>query len=454
MKKIDLAEVLDHAPVGSFHRRVVLLGVLIMLLDGYDIGVMGFVLPAVAADWDEPVAVFGPALSASLMGAALGSVLGGLMGDRIGRRSTLLALFLLGGAATLATTWASDRAELILWRFVTGIGMGGTVPNVIALATELMPVRRRALLVVLIYSGAPLGGSLGTLLAARIIPEFGWQSAFVVGGMLPFAIGVAAYIFLPESPRFLVTAGRPRKIVIALLRRLNPSLPSDDDGRELVVREEVVRGARVVELYRRGRGTTTALVWVLFIATHASVFFLVSWLASLLTESGFELQEALYRVSLFHFGALAGGVVVAWLSDRFGAERLLALTYFCAATVLTLLGVLLASRAAVPLLMFLAGATVIGSSLCLGALVATYYPTEIRSTGVGWGLSVGRLGSIASPLLGGAALAASWSPTGILVTSALAPLMCFVGTIALYRIRRERRGEPQTVTLDGPPGRA
>lgn len=437
MTRIDIAEVLDRSPVTRFHWRVVVLGILIMTLDGYDIGVIGFIVPAIAADWGQSPAVFGPALASSLLGVAFGSVLAGLLGDRIGRRLTLVGVFAFGGACTLATALADGQVELMFWRFLTGIGMGGAIPNVIALTSELMPAARRTFLVVLVYSGAPLGATLSSLLAAHMIPAFGWESVFIVGGSLPFAIGALALFLLPESPRFLVARGRAPEKVRTLVRSIDPSVPVAADD-SFFVREEVVRRARMAELFRHGRAAPTLLLWILFMGTQASVFFIGGWLASLLTQAGFTLPEALYSVSLFNFGALAGGLLGAWLSDQYAPERILAVAYVLAAASFAALGLTAGSAFATPALSFAVGASVVGASLCLGAMAAGYYPTDIRSTGLGWGLSIGRVGSIVSPLLGGAALGAGLSVAAILSAAAVPSLACFVSVLVLHRVKHSR----------------
>ena len=432
MEKIYVADVIDRSPLGAYHWRIVLLGGLVMMLDGYDLAIMGTVVPAIAAAWNQPLSGFGLVFSSSFAGVAVGSAVAGMLGDRYGRKIALLTLFLFGAVGCFGSAFATDRATLLAWRVITGVGMGGVIPNIIALATEFMPAKRRTLLVVLTYSGAPLGSTLGAVLAARLIPALGWESTFVVGGVLPIFVALLVARMLPESPRFLVERmGRTRE-AYAVLTRLQPGF-SLREGQELAVHSTNIANASPVELFRANRGPATLLLWTLFIGTQSMVFFLASWLSSLLVRTGYALPDALYAVSLYHFGAFAGGLSVAWLSDRYSGERLLAITYAIAVACLIVLARITGSQGAVFILSFLTGAAVIGASLSLGALAATYYPTTIRSTGVGWGLSAGRLGAIASPLLGGAALSANWSVTGILSAVAIPASVCVIAVMMLKR---------------------
>ncbi|MCC6912048.1 MAG: MFS transporter, partial [Flavobacteriales bacterium] len=403
--RIDVGKVLDDAPLTAYHWRIVIFGALMMMLDGYDLSVMGIALPAVSEAWKVDASVFKWSLSASLIGVGVGSVISGFMGDNLGRKRTLVLMYVLGSLACLGTVTATDVPHLVIWRFLVGVGMGGAIPNVIALVSELMPARKRSLMIVLVYSGAALGGALGSLLASVIIPLYGWTSVFYVGGLLPLLIAVVVWLAVPESPAFLIAKGRLNPHASATVLRLRPGFAAEDAQRLFVGDRPAHAKTGLVALFAEGRATATLLIWLLFICTQAMVFFVQSWYVTLLTRGGHALDSVLRTFSLWDFGALIGGVMLAWMASRLSLERLLAVAYGVAAACLFALGTVKELSLLTSVVTFLTGFSVVGASFCMGALAASYYPTAVRATGVGMGLGIGRVGSIVSPLLAGSALA-------------------------------------------------
>lgn len=425
-------QLVDAAQLGGLHYRVLVLCALVLMLDGYDLAAMGIALPAITKSLGIAPAEFGPALSASFVGVAIGSLLGGPFGDRYGRRLAILVWFVIGGVAALATASADSLREFEIWRLLTGLGMGGVIPNAVALVSEYMPARRRAFLTVVAFSSAAFGSFAGSLSSAWLLPLFGWHAAFIVGGLGPLLIAAVAFIGLPESLHYLVGHGR-RAEAVELARRLvagpagsAPMLAAPTGGRAR---------AAVAELFVGARRIATLLIWVLFIGTQALVFFMASWLATLLTQVGMPIDRALIAMSVFHLGSLIGGLYVAWQSDRRSPEKMLAFTYLTAATAVGLLAAGGTKGAVVYPLCFVAGAGAVGASFCLGALAASYYPPRVRAMGLGWGLAVGRVGSITSPMLAGLALGAGWSVSAILAAATLPAIVCTVTVLVLFVVR-------------------
>lgn len=431
-------QLIDSAPIGPLHVRIVVLCALVLMLDGYDLAAMGFALPAITKDLGIAPAEFGPALSASFVGVAVGSLLGGPFGDRHGRRLAILAWFMLGGAAALATTTASSLREFEIWRLFTGLGMGGVIPNAVALVSEYMPARRRAFLTVVAFSSAALGSFAGSLFSAWLVPVFGWQAVFLIGGFGPLVVALVAFLGLPESLYSLGAHGRV-DAAAAIARRLRGG-PLQPD---LVLAPPPVTPSRmpVRELFDGARKLATPLIWMLFVGTQALVFFMVSWLATLLTQLGMPMDRALIAMSIFHLGSLIGGLFVAWHSDRRSPEKMLGLAYATAAVSVGLLAAGGTQGGIVYPLCFTAGAGVVGASFCLGALAAGYYPPRVRAMGIGWGLTVGRIGSITSPTLAGLALGAGWTVPAILTAATLPAMVCTITVLVLSIVRPRVLGE-------------
>ena len=442
---ISVSKVIDEAKLGNYHFQVVAFGAIMMMLDGYDLSAMGLAVPAIAEAWAIEPSSFRWALSASLMGVGVGSLLAGLCGDRWGRRATLTGMFGFGAMACLGTVFATNVNELVFWRFLVGIGMGGAIPNIIALVSELMPAKRRPLMIVLVYSGAAVGGGLGSLLASVIVPLYGWQSVFMVGGILPLVVALFVFKALPESPAFLIANGRRDPQASATILRLRPDFPKDQTERLSFVDSGLGLRPGVGALFGKNLGIATLLFWTLFICTQAMVFFIQSWYPTLLTRNGYDIETALQIFSLWDFGALTGGIVVAGLASHFKLEKLLSFAYLLAALCLGMLSLDIQNTTVTQILTFATGFSVVGASFCMGALAAGFYPSEIRATGVGWGLGVGRVGSISSPLIGGAVLAAGWTNSEIFTTAMLPALIASISVFALSLLIQKRSKNNESI---------
>jgi AAHS family 4-hydroxybenzoate transporter-like MFS transporter len=436
-----VAVVIDESPIGQLHWRIFLICAAIMSLDGFDLGLLGFVVPAMAADWSLPPSSFAFALSASLIGVAFGSTIAGWMGDRLGRRAALLWMFVIGAVGSLLTALCTDLTTLSICRFITGFGMGGAIPNVIALVTEFAPKRRRSFLVVLVYSMAALGSVGASVIAGPLIAHAGWQSMFVVGGVLPLLVGVLAFFALPESVKFLIASGRQPQTAAELLQRLSGRAAEDPAllralQAPLPTTSQATAAASSSRLLFAGwLRWATPLLWIAFIGTQALVFFNSSWMPTLLRESGFPLEVAIQATGLFHFGSVFGGLVTSWLASRYSLSRLLALLYLLATLSLLALGAEVTSVTAAYLLAFCVGFGVVGASFCLGAFASSCYADTVRARGVGWGLGIGRIGSISSPLLGGAALAAGYTVDSIISTLAVPAAICCIVMLLITRLQ-------------------
>jgi AAHS family 4-hydroxybenzoate transporter-like MFS transporter len=441
----SVAAVIDSAPVGPLHIRIFVLCAAIMSLDGFDLGLLGYVVPAMAAEWTLPPASFAFALSASLIGVAFGSTIAGWLGDRFGRRTALLWMFVAGAVGSLLTALCNDLTELSICRFVTGFGMGGTIPNVIALVTEFAPRKRRSFLVVLVYSMAALGSTGASIIAGPLITNLGWQSMFVVGGFLPLLVGSLAFFLLPESVRFTITSRRNVAGAATLLRELSGRDEHDPLLQQaLIVPAGASPGAPVTEpaarLFAGWLRWATPLLWITFIGTQALVFFNSSWLPTVLRQAGFRLEVAIQATGLFHFGGVVGGLLTSWLASRTSLSSLLAILYALATLCLVALGSGVRGDAAAYLLSFSIGFTVMGASFCLGAFASGCYPDPLRARGLGWGLGVGRVGSVASPLLGGAALAAGFGMDTIITALAIPAAVCCVAMFLMSTLRARNAG--------------
>src|SRR6201746_1852438 len=242
---VDVAGFIDQQPVGGFQIRLLLTCAAVLFLDGFDTQAIGYVAPALAKEWGLTKAALGPVFSAGLFGLMIGALIFGPLADRIGRKKIIIFSTLAFGIGTLATVFVHDVGALLAIRFLTGLGLGGAMPNAVAMTSEFSPHRRRATMVMIMFCGFSVGAALGGLLAAALIPQFGWRSVFVVGGVAPLLLVPILALRLPESVRFLALTGRANERVAQLLGRINPKADLAP-GTQFVVHEPSLRGIPVL----------------------------------------------------------------------------------------------------------------------------------------------------------------------------------------------------------------
>src|SRR5882724_8062928 len=222
VSSIDVAAFIDAQPVGGFQIRLLLTCAAVLFLDGFDTQAIGYVAPALAKEWGLSKGSLGPVFSAGLFGLMIGALVFGPLADRIGRRKIIIFSTLAFGIGTLATSIIDDVDSLLAIRFLTGLGLGGAMPNAVAMTSEFSPRRRRATMVMIMFCGFSIGAALGGFLAAALIPQFGWRSVFVVGGVAPLLLVPILVLRLPESVRFLALTGRAHERVAELLGFIGP----------------------------------------------------------------------------------------------------------------------------------------------------------------------------------------------------------------------------------------
>jgi AAHS family 4-hydroxybenzoate transporter-like MFS transporter len=362
----------------------------------------------------------------------IGALMFGPLADRIGRRKIIIFSTLAFGLGTFATAFIQDVNALLVVRFLTGLGLGGAMPNAIAMTSEFNPRRRRATMVMIMFCGFSVGAALGGLIAAALIPSFGWRSVFVVGGVAPLLLVPILAWRLPESVRFLVLAGRAPERVAALLRLIDPKTSFSATTR-FAVHEPELAGLPVLHLFSNGRTLVTLLLWVVFFMSLLDLYFLSNWLPTVLNDLGASVSAAALIGSMLQIGGIVGTFGLGRIIDRF-SFRALALVYFVAVFAVGAIGHLGHSAVMVTLAIFVAGFCVVGGQIAANALAAGFYPTAIRATGVGWALGIGRIGSIVGPLVGGILLTMKWSAAEVFMTAAGAALCAALAALALSRL--------------------
>jgi MFS transporter, AAHS family, 4-hydroxybenzoate transporter len=430
----DVARFIDAQPVGRFQIQLLLICAAVLFLDGFDTQAIGYVAPALATDWHLANGGLGPVFSAGLFGLMIGALVFGPVADRIGRRRVIILSTAAFGLGTLATVFAYDLTSLFVIRLLTGLGLGGTLPNAVALTSEFSPHRRRATMVMAMFVGFSVGAALSGLIAAALIPHFGWRSVFLIGGLAPLLLLPLLIARLPESVRFHVLAGGSDARVANLLARIAPTvrLPV---GARFDIHEAKLTGLPVAWLFRDRRAAATLMIWVVFFMSLLDLYLLSNWLPTVLNDLGASISTAATVGALFQIGGVVGTFILGQYIDRFSFHAL-ALVYLLAAVAVTMIGYSGQSIALAAVAIFCAGFCIVGGQIAANALAATYYPTMVRSTGVGWALGVGRVGSIVGPLVGGVVVARQVGAQSLFIAAAVAALCASVAALLLVKIAK------------------
>lgn len=433
---LEMSDIIENNRLGGFQKLVMFFCALVIVFDGFDVLAIAFAAPALSAALDIPKSELGYVFSAGLVGMMVGALVLGPVGDKYGRRNAVIASVFVFGLCTLLTGFIESYDELVLLRFLTGLGLGGAMPNATALMTEYVSNRHRNIAVAVIFLGMPIGGITGGLLASEIIPVFGWSSLFYVGGIMPLLLVPILLFWLPESPRFLVEHDDDNDEVLRVIARKIDAKAVISDSAIFAHHIEEKKHFPVKALFMDGRAKDTALIWVVFFFNLMVVYFLYSWIPTLLVQAGYELAEASRTVVVLNVGGALAPFVFSKLIRSFGSKIVLTNCFVLGAISMIAVGQLGSSLNLVMILSFFAGFFIVGGQISLNALSSYMYPTHIRSTGVGWANGIGRSGSIIGPLLAGALVTASF---GLNVNFIVFGAICFVTATASFFITNHEK---------------
>lgn len=424
----------DNARFGSFQAAIAGLCALVAMLDGFDTQVIAYIAPSIAEEWGIGTSAFGPVFGAGLLGLTFGALAFSPAADRFGRKAVIILCVALFGVCSLLTASASSLNELMIYRLLTGFGLGGAMPNIIALTNEYAPSRLKATLVTVMFCGFPLGSMLGGFITVPLLQAYGWQSTFIVGGIAPLALVPVLLLLLPESIRFLAARAGSEREIATILARIDPHAAPETFIAQVRAESGPSSGTRrfpVFELFRDGRARKTCVVWLAFFMNLLVMYFLVNWLPALVRSAGFSLDVAILSTSLLNFGGVVGGIVLGRWIDRRNPYLILGGAYAVSAVFIVVLATSASDAVVLLAAATLAGFGVSGGQIGLNAMTASSYPTSIRSTAIGWALGVGRIGSILGPTLGGALLSLGWNADSLLLSAAIPAGIASAAVIAL-----------------------
>ena len=438
MQSVNIYALVGDSKFNRFHGRILFWCMLILIIDGYDLAVVGAALPAIMQDMNVDPTSAGIMAGSALLGTMLGAIFLGTLADRIGRPRMIAICVALFSIFTAVAGFTDNPVSFSIARFIAGLGIGGVLPVCTAQMGEYSPLKLRTRLITLVFAGYSVGGILVALTAKQLIESYGWQWVFYVAG-LPVLLIPFILKSMPQSLGYLLRNGRQDELR-EIVGKIEPGHAVADT---LVVTGNVAmqntEATPVRDLFKQGRGFSTVMIWTAFMTGLFMVFALNSWLTKLMAMAGFSLGSALNFVIVFNLGSIAGAMVGGWLSDKLSIKHVLVCFYITGAIALTLLGYT-RDTTALFAVVFLVGASTLGTQLLAYAYAGDFYPSEIRSTGVGFASGVGRIGAIVAPVLIGWLVSLSLPLQQNFMAISLAGL---IGALAVTLINQSRAQSTQ-----------
>ncbi|MBP0623692.1 MFS transporter [Cupriavidus consociatus] len=391
---VDIGAVLDGPATGYKRTVVVLICFAIVAFEGFDAAIIGFLAPQIAVSFDGAPAQVATAIAAGMLGLLIGYMGSGRISDRRGRRPVLIAGALIFAAASIASAYSSSLRELTIWRLVTGIGIGAAMPALAALLAEILPSSKRPAMLTAVFCGFLFGSALAGILTGQLFEKIGWSGMFILGGIAPLLCIPAVLVFVPESPKLLAVSGAGQEKVKSALRRLGYSV-SDEACFDISSGQDRPKQGSVLALFDAKFRWTTVLLWALTFLILGSFYVIASWLPTLIRDGGANVAAASKTAALFQSGGLVGAFVAACAIRKLPPLKIVSIALFLGA----MMPLWVASPSSTPLYaigVFLAGFLISGPIVVISAVSALAYPTSVRSVGVGWASSFGRLGSFVS----------------------------------------------------------
>lgn len=419
--KVNISEIIDNSKFGKIHFTVLAWCIVLILFDGYDLAVLGAIIPTLHAEWGVSTTVLGFVGSLTLIGSLIGSLICGVVADKIGRKNVIVSCIAIFGIFTCFNGFATNITQFVVFRFLAGIGLGGIPPLLVTLTSEYSPKKIRNVMIGIMFSGYSIGGILVSLLGMKLMPIYGWQSLFYIGALpmiaLPFIVKS-----LPESLYYMVNKGEQEKAK-TLLSVLNPSYKLNDQS--VLITEMETTGVPIKRLFQEKRTRVTILFWIICFMGLLLVYGLTTWLPQIMVASGFKLSSSLSFLLCLNIGAIIGSIIGGVIADKIGSKRVLMLFYLVGGISLICLA-FNPNNLVLYLLISCCGAASIGAQNLNNACISTYFPPNMKSTALGTALGVGRLGAIVGPTIGGLLLSSEGQSYWSFIVFSIPAFLAFV----------------------------
>ncbi|WP_404830566.1 MFS transporter [Serratia proteamaculans] len=405
--EIDVRTLINDRPLCGYQKLIILLGFIVVALDGFDITLMGFIAPELKSEWGVSNQQLGMVMSAALVGLTLGALLSGPLADWLGRKVIIINSVFFFGVWTLVTAFSHTIDQMIFFRFMTGLGLGAAMPNVGTLISEYAPEKKRSFIITVVFCGFTFGAALGGFAASWVIPQMGWHALLLLGGILPLLSVPLLIVKLPESVRFLVTKRASKQRIGKIVEKLAPGSTDANTHYTLPPRVATGKGSMQIVISRQYR-FGSLMLWLGYFMALFLVYLLGSWLPTLVKGIGMSVAQAAVITALYQAGGTFGSLFAGWLMDRVNPHRALGVIYLLGAAFTLSIGLASHSSLMLGVLALACGFCLNGANTGMNALSAHYYPTEARATGSSWMHGVGRIGAILSAFAGAEMLALGW----------------------------------------------
>lgn len=424
MKTIDLNTVIDREKLSPLQWLVFTLGFLVFFCDGLDTGIIGFIAPALLDDWGISKPQLAPVLSAALVGMSIGAILSGPLADKFGRKKVITFTTLLFGAFTVLCGFATSTQELMIYRFITGVGLGAAMPNISTIVSEYMPAKRKAFLTGLAGCGFMLGISCGGLLSAYLLESLGWAQVIIIGGVVPLILVIILLVKLPESPQYLIKNNQSSKAQHIL--EMIQGKPFSDRIAIRLAHTEVQSTQSPVKQVLSKYLVSSSMLWLCCFMSLLVFYLLTSWMPVILKTAGFTTQQFSLIAAIFPFGGVIGAIIMGWYMDKTNPNTVIRYSYLIAFGLFIVAGFLSSDIFFFGITIFLIGALLTGAQSSLLPLAAISYPSTCRAVGVSWMHGIGRIGAILGAFFGSLIFTFDLSLSGLFYILAIPTFISFV----------------------------
>jgi MFS transporter, AAHS family, 4-hydroxybenzoate transporter len=438
---INVSEVVDDARFNAFHLRIAVLCGILIFFDGFDLTAISYAAPEFIKLFGITRPMIAPVFSSGLLGLTIGALCFGFIADRIGAKPTFLFCGAMFGVFSIATALSQSLTSLLVWRFLTGLTLGGASPISIAIASDYVPKQVRASVTMIMYISLALG-AVAAGYAYGFMSVFGWRTVFWIGGILPIVLTPVFWALLPEPLVFLVMHNAPAEHIRSILMRVNPARDYSHQI-SFTVAHENKAGFQLAQLFQDGRAAITLVLWVVFFTSLIAIYFFNSWLPTLLTGRGLSGKEIVVIATSLQFGGIVGTLIAALIVVRLPGFLTAGGAYVAAAAAMLVLGNGGSGAVFLACAVLAVGIFLIGAQSVLNVSCAIVYPPSMRGTGVGWGFGVGRAGSVLSPAIAGALVAMHWTAGQLFAIAAVPTIAAGLGAFVVLALLR--RHEPASV---------
>ena len=425
MQTVDINHVIDRDKLSPLQWLVFFLAFLVFFCDGLDTGIIGFVAPALLDDWGITKPQLAPVLSAALVGMSIGAIISGPLADKFGRKKVIVATTLLFAIFTIMCGLATSTQDLMIYRFITGIGLGAAMPNISTIVSEYMPIKRRAFLTGIAGCGFMLGISCGGILSAFLLESFGWAKVIIIGGVIPIILAVFLMLKLPESTQYLVKKNKTQQAQ-GILEKIQGHPFSDNVQFKLATAEANTSDESPVKQVLGKYFWGSSMLWLCCFMSLLVFYLLTSWMPTILKTAGFSTQQFSLIAAIFPFGGVIGAVIMGWYMDKLNPTNVIRYAYLFAFILFIITGFVSSNFILFSISLFLIGALLVGAQSSLLPLSALFYPSTCRAVGVSWMHGIGRVGAIIGAFYGSLIFTFELSLSGIFYILAIPTVISFI----------------------------